>query len=252
VAPGLAELDWRRPWLEPWRAAGQAVLAAQRQGLALCDALNACLKAPIRFVSQAELPAGVAYEQHIFEAGCCPTREGLHDFFNGLCWHRFPRTKQRLNQLHMQQIALGGLGPTRGPVRDAITVLDENAALLQAPDALWTALRSKDWRSLMIEGRPLWSQTRLDLFGHALLEKLAMPRKAMTAHVLRVPLNLAPESVDSWLADTLCAEWLATKPFVHLPVLGVPGWWPDNEDAGFYADPAVFRSSHKGARQTHD
>ncbi|MFN7122209.1 MAG: DUF3025 domain-containing protein, partial [Hydrogenophaga sp.] len=32
------------------------------------------------------------------------------------------------------------------------------------------------------------------------------------------------------------------KPFTPLPVLGVPGWWPANEDAGFYADASVFRA----------
>jgi hypothetical protein len=36
---------------------------------------------------------------------------------------------------------------------------------------------------------------------------------------------------------------LASKPFAHLPVLGVPGWWPGNEDPAFYADASVFRAS---------
>jgi len=31
------------------------------------------------------------------------------------------------------------------------------------------------------------------------------------------------------------------RPFVPLPVLGVPGWWPANDDLAFYDDPAVFR-----------
>jgi hypothetical protein len=39
----------------------------------------------------------------------------------------------------------------------------------------------------------------------------------------------------------LTADKLATKPFAHLPVLGVPGWWTANEDAAFYADTSVFR-----------
>jgi hypothetical protein len=34
---------------------------------------------------------------------------------------------------------------------------------------------------------------------------------------------------------------LATKPFAHLPVLGVPGWWRANQDPAFYADASVFR-----------
>ena len=48
---------------------------------------------------------------------------------------------------------------------------------------------------------------------------------------------------DAALAADLSAEYLATKPFAPLPVLGVPGWWAANESAGFYADTAVFRSA---------
>jgi len=34
---------------------------------------------------------------------------------------------------------------------------------------------------------------------------------------------------------------LESKPFAHVPVLGVPGWWPANEVADFYRDASVFR-----------
>ena len=30
--------------------------------------------------------------------------------------------------------------------------------------------------------------------------------------------------------------------FAHLPVLGVPGWWPDNHVPTFYGDASVFRA----------
>lgn len=241
MAPGLDQIAWHQPWLAPWREVGPAITQRSAQGQRVCDALNAELLAPVHFVPQEALPPGVAYEQHIYEARCCPTREGLHDFFNGLCWHRFPKTKRRLNALHMAEIRHGGIRPVRGVVRDALTVFDENAALLQAPQALWDALLTKDWHALMVVNRQLWEQARLALFGHALLEKLVTPRKPITAHVLRVPEDLAPEDVDEWLARTLTPELLASKPFAHLPVLGVPGWWPDNAHPGFYADPAVFR-----------
>jgi len=53
-----------------------------------------------------------------------------------------------------------------------LTVFDENAAFLQAPDALWDALAAKDWQRLFVDLRPLWREAHLLLFGHALLEKL--------------------------------------------------------------------------------
>ena len=44
-------------------------------------------------------------------------------------------------------------------------------------------------------------------------------------------------------AQDISAEKLASKPFAHLPVLGVPGWWPANEEPAFYADTSVFRAA---------
>jgi Protein of unknown function (DUF3025) len=243
VAAGLEHIDWTAPWLAPWRSLGEAVAQAVSAGLAQPQALNQAGPVPVRFVPQAELPAGRAYEQHIFDAACVPTRDGLHDFFNGLVWHQFPHTKKRLNALQAAQIAHTGVQPVRGPARDALTVFDENAALLQAPDVLWDALVAKDWQRLFVDLRPLWGQAHLVLFGHALMEKLVSPRKAITAHVYRVfGATNSVASMDAWLAADLSADRLASKPFAHLPVLGVPGWWADNEDAAFYADTSVFRA----------
>lgn len=246
AANDLLGIDWTAPWLAPWRAAGEALAQRVRDGEPQPEALNLAARSlarfPVRFVPQSELPTGVAYEQHIFDTGRVPTRDGLHDFFNGLCWLQFPLTKRRLNQLQAAQIAHSGIRPVRGPARDGLTVFDENAALLQAPDALWDALAAKDWRRLFIELRPLWKQAHLVLFGHALLEKLVCPRKAITAHVYRVreAINSIAD-MDAWLAVDLNADKLAGKPFAHLPVLGVPGWWAGNADPAFYADNSVFR-----------
>ncbi|MBA4265042.1 MAG: DUF3025 domain-containing protein [Comamonadaceae bacterium] len=200
---------------------------------------------PLRFVPQSELPPGAAYESHIFQTGCVPTRDNLHDFFNGLVWLRFPCTKRRLNQLQAGEIAAAGVGAVRGRVRDALTLFDENAALLQAPDPIWEALLARDWQRLFVSLRPLWVEVRLVLFGHALLEKLVLPYKSITAHVYRqaVPPVLGSDLAewDKWLASCLTAEKLAIKPFTPLPVLGVPGWWNDNASPAFYDDSSVFR-----------
>jgi len=127
-------------------------------------------------------------------------------------------------------------------VRDAVTVFDENGALLQAPPALWRALRERAWRRLFVELRPLWREARLWIFGHALLEQLLAPRKCLTAHVWCGDAALeSGASADAWLAARCTAEGLAGKPFTPLPVLGVPGWWPASENFSFYDDSHVFR-----------
>ncbi len=247
----LAAVDWQAPWLAHLRTYAPALQAQGRSGASVAQALNALActgtheTAPVSFVAQSELPAGQAYEAFIFRARAVPTRDNLHDLFNGLCWLQFPATKARLNQLQAEQIQAGGVLPTRGPVRDALTVFDENAALLQAPEPLWQALLARDWPRLFGELRPLWQQTELLLFGHALLEKLVNPRKPITAHVYlassRAGQGLNSAELDRWTAIDLNSGHLAGKPFAPLPVLGVPGWCAANEDRAFYADAQVFR-----------
>lgn len=241
----MSSIDWSAPWFAPVAAAGRAVQGAQAAGLSLPDALNAAAPGPLRAVPQAALTEGLAYEAFIADSGSVPTRENPHDLFNGLIWHRFPLAKRQLNRLQAGAIAAQGVGAVRGPLRDAITLFDENAALLQAPPALWQALRARDWARLFVGERGLWAQARLVLFGHALLEKLVTPYKSITAHVLAVPVPAALgadlPAWDAWLAAQLDAAALARKPFTPLPVLGVPGWWPANEAPAFYDDAGVFR-----------
>ncbi len=247
MTPERMDLPWDAPWFGAVSGVGRGVSARLQRNPAVGEALNAASPplAPVHFVPQSDLPSGTAYEQHIFDTGCVPTRDNLHDFLNGLIWLRFPLTKRRLNRLQAGQIAQTGIGRVRGPVRDALTLFDENAALLQAPDALWQALTAHEWPRLFVDLRPLWAQARLVLFGHALLEKLVAPYKSITGHVYcePVPLALGDDLAawDGWLAGRLGAAGLAQKPFTPLPVLGVPGWWAPNEDPAYYADAGVFR-----------
>lgn len=251
MAHGLEAVDWDAPWLAPWRTVGQCAALQVAGGQTVAGALNAAQTAPVQFVPQSTLPAGTAYEQFIFDTDRVPTRDGLHDFFNGLCWMLFPQTKKRLNQLQAEHIAEIGIQPVRGPARDALTVFDENAAFFVGPDAVWEALVRKDWGALFGPLRPAWANVQLVLFGHALLEKLVSPRKPITAHVFRA--CVATNSIadlDVWVANDLSADKLATKPSAHLPVLGVPGWWPRNAEPDFYADASVFRAPRMRAVQS--
>ena len=247
-------LDWQQPWLAPWRDEAATVESLLAVGASVADVLNALhrqsasgdlkLRWMPDFVPQAALPADQAYEKFIFDTRQVPTRDNLHDLFNGLCWLRFPETKRCLNALQAAQIAQSGVQPLRGAVRDALTVFDENAALLSAPQPLWEALQARQWDRLFVELRPLWRQARLVLFGHALLEKLTNPRKSITAHVYCAPAPAGSlDGLDHWAAGALRQADLTAKIFLPLPVLGVPGWWAQNEVLSFYDDPQVFRLS---------
>lgn len=258
----LARMDWLAPWWDPWRAVGQRVAARVLAGARVCDALNAQQQAAslrsIAFVPQIALPEGTAYEAFIFETDQVPTRENLHDFFNGLAWLVFPHTKRRLNALQYGELAADGVQATRGALRDALTLFDENAAIWPcasnaAPAAahgmatqLPDALRAKDWQRAFIKLRAQWQGNLPVLFGHALLEKLVAPYKSITAHVYIAQAathHIALHDLDGTTALQLSPAALSPKPFIPLPVLGVPGWWAANEDPAFYDDAQVFRAA---------
>ena len=244
----FAGIDWHAPWLSPYAQPGQQAAQRVLAGATVAQAFNGLIAqgaAPdpgVRFVAQQDLPAGMAYEAFILERAQVPTRDNLHDFFNALMWLYWPQAKRRMNQLHGAVVQTQGVGARRGPVRDALTVLDENGALLLAPKPLQAALQARQWRQAFVALRPLWQQAQLLIVGHALLEKLVQPRKAITAHIYSAP--CAPENAAlsvAALAGALQAQSLAEKPFFPLPVLGVPGWCAQNANFCFYDDSVVFR-----------
>lgn len=241
-------VDWTHPAFARLRRVGEPALARMLEGVAVGEALQAqvmlaCDDPSPAFVPQADLPPGEPYEAFIHRTGSIPTRDNLHDFFNGLVWLAFPQAKGQLNRLQAAEIASRGIGAVRGRLRDAVTLFDEHGAVLQAPPPVWQALRAREWRRAFVDLRPLWDDARLVVFGHALMEKLLAGQKSATAHLLLGPdahdPSLAPE--DGLLADALTADWLARKPFTPLPVAGVPGWHPGNTNFCFYDDSEVFR-----------
>lgn len=212
--------------------------------------------APLTFIPQAALPAGTAYEAHIAATGGVPTRENLHDFFNALVWLSYPRVKAALNARQARVIERDGIGGSRGPERDALTLFDENAVIFVTSDSsLSRALVEFDWRRLFVKERSGWGRRCLVRpFGHALLEKLIDPYKACTGHAWIV--EAPPEFFDwpatrqtTWLDETIAATLagasLGSRMFAPLPVLGIPGWSPANSDAAFYDDERVFRRGRR-------
>jgi hypothetical protein len=260
----LPPVDWARPWYDAVRPAADATHVAGNPTADVIGTFNARAAVlglanhaglPVRFVPQAALPEGTAYEEHIGASGCVPTRDNLHDFFNGLVWLSFPAIKRELNALQAAQIAHEGIRPARGPARDAATLFDENAALLVVADdapgqALADALRQHRWREAFVERAGAFGRTaQVWLFGHALMEKLMAPYKAITAHTLVVaapaayfalPRGAQGAWIDAHVAERLRTTGLNKADFTPLPVLGIPGWCAHQDDA-FYDDTTVFR-----------
>lgn len=257
-------VDWSVPWLSTLRTVGVKIATANDWRLELnsqVDQLNIRnhKNHPIHFISQQELPIETPYEAFISATGQVPTRDNLHDFFNALVWLTFPKIKSQLNALQAKQIEHLGVGKSRGAARDAATLFDENAALLAVTNtsegmAIIQALRVHQWHQLFVEQREQFiAHADIFLFGHAIMEKLVRPYKAITAHTfvcwVEPHFHDLNETEKCSVLDSQIAEQLTQKVgaiellpsiFSPLPVLGIPGWWHDQTEE-FYADKSVFR-----------
>ena len=253
---GIDSVDWSAPWLVPLAGLGQAIAQSNDWRGELSRAARE--RGIVNFRGQTitfaadDAAADEPYEVFIARTGCVPTRANLHDFFNALVLLQFPRSKAQLNRLQSTAIARDGVRAVRGPVRDAATLIDENAVLLVTLRTdLVQLLCAHDWPTLFARRRSAWSdEIKVIAFGHALLDKLVRPYKAITAHALHVPLAAGASlvEVDQRLAAALDDD-LLPEHLMPLPVLGVPGWCSQNDDASFYLDAAVFRPANMRPRK---
>ncbi|WP_201538009.1 DUF3025 domain-containing protein [Psychrobacter immobilis] len=222
----------------------------------------------LRFVSQNALPEGEAYESFIATTGNIPTRDNLHDLFNGSIWLTFPKTKAVLNYHHMIEIAEQGIRESRGRVRDTITIFDENGAVLVTSNIrVSDALIDFDWQASLVKPRAQWdnpkqtnphAEAAVYIFGHALLEQLVQPRKPLCAHSIIVTVTpdfftLSPSErmryldnkVAQYMHELLLKDDVTPRQFAPLPILGVPYFWAENENPHFYEDNYVFRHGRR-------
>jgi hypothetical protein len=237
------------------------------------DALNALARerglssgggAPIEFVAApAARPRGfhAQYEVRVFREGRVPTREGSwHDLFNALAWLAFPRAKATINRLHHDEMVRRPDARERGTARDVLTLFDEGGVIVACADeSLAAALAGFRWKELFwLRRDDVAASMRFAVLGHAIHEKALAPYKGVTAKALLVPVAAAvlaapPEALLARL-DAAADAYLAmpgalasTRALHPLPILGVPGWSPENADPAFYDDERVFRAGYARA-----
>ena len=180
------------------------------------------------------------YEAKVFETGEVETRpDSLHDWFNALAWLAFPRTKARINALHVRELPLEKRGQ-RGSLRDLLTIFDEGGAIVVCDDEeLLSLLRRFAWRPLFLERRErVLHAMRIFVFGHAVLEKALEPWPGITCKAIVLPGG----DLDAQAAQWLGAQDRSASPrlLAPLPIFGYPGWFP-GQDAAFYSDKRYFR-----------
>ncbi|MFA5242438.1 MAG: DUF3025 domain-containing protein [Sulfuricella sp.] len=259
------------PMFEPLRGVG-AALAKLGRWPTLAE-YNALLDPPIytasgaalRFVSQAGKPARMEdrYETRIYLNGEVQTRtENWHDLFNALVWLAFPRTKAAINARHFEAISQGGEG-NRGKTQDALTLFDESGiVVLHAEDELAGLIRDFRWKELFCERRQeVTKRMKFVIFGHSLYEKALKPYIGFTGKGLLIKVeqaffDLPPEAqiqtVDLLLADHFAAAGrLSSQALTPVPLLGVPGWWSENESPVFYDNTDYFRPAGKKKKENY-
>jgi Protein of unknown function (DUF3025) len=216
--------------------------------------------AQIRFVPPA--PAATfedRYELRIYREGAVATRaENWHDLFNALVWLSFPRTKAVLNAHHHREMFARRGEPLRGTARDVLSLFDEGGIVVAcAHGSLAELLVGFRWKALFWESRAEVERSmRFRVFGHAIHEKAVAPFRGITAKALIVP--VAPEDLalpleeELAMLDERAAAYFAaedalasTRSLPPLPVLGIPGWTPENANPAYYDDTDHFRPGRK-------
>ncbi|MCC7548503.1 MAG: DUF3025 domain-containing protein [Burkholderiales bacterium] len=217
----------------------------------------------VRFVPASRAVMAVEFESATFERAEVGVRPiDWHDLLNALAWMTFPTAKAALNARHGEAIAAEQGGP-RSSVRDALTHFDEDGVIvLSADPALSALLREFSWKELFWRRRAQVQRCmRFLVFGHALYEKALRPFVGMTGKALLfdVPVELCAQPLETQRAhaDRVAALHLLDpgsmqRPRVlqPLPVLGVPGWWPESEREDFYDDSGYFRPGRQSGADT--
>lgn len=266
----------RSPVFEPLRAAGGRLCTPEWPAR---NALQGLLNRdgdPVRTASGLPLrlaPAGgrrrsfeERYEARVHLRGEMMFRDrDWHDLLNVLVWVTFPRAKAALNARHFEalqaQCAAGVAN--RGPAQDALTLFDEGGVIVASCDKeLLGLLREWRWKELFWRNRErLGAGMRFILFGHALYEKALHPFPGITGRgvVLQVEPDLVarPTGEQFPVLDAKLATHLSdprnlseTRDLAVVPVLGVPGWHPDNAREAFYDDVDYFRPGRARATRS--
>lgn len=205
---------------------------------------------------------GRYYEQIIFESKQVPTRANWHDFFNGLIWLQFPNTKGYFNASHIEQITACSNVKKRTPVRDRLTHFDEcGLVLFTTSDELQELIQEHQWQALFCEKRSRWdAQIVPVIFGHALWEMLLTPFIGLTAKVLVIKVSASDITMfkcanqkcalmsvlyakyDALLLDHIKQNSILhkPKPWLPLPLLGIPGWATFAQTDAFYKNTDYF------------
>lgn len=217
----------------------------------------------VRFVPQKTGKMGfeAQYEPRCYLTGEVQTRsDNFHDLFNALVWLTFPKAKAAINNRHYHALTNvdGSESSQRGRVRDMTTLLDESGVVVVCANAeLAELLRTFQWKELFWKQRVQLEATMgFYIFGHGLYEKAMKPYVGMTGQGLII--NAEPDfflwdmATRMAYLDKRVAEYLndsqrcvSPRELNPVPLLGVPGWDIQNNNAAYYDNSQYFRAGRR-------
>ncbi len=206
---------------------------------------------PIFVPPPARAISAIDFERRVVEQNELIVRpNSLHDLLNVLVWLAFPKTKRAISEAHVT-LGVNANGKTRPRRRDVLTLFDESGIIvLSENDALPVMNQQHQWCELFVTHRTTFTQqARPILFGHGAMEQLGkqLPQvhRGLTVKALWFPLPVSSSlaQIDDYLATRVVSgESLGEQErSIPMPVLGLPGWFAENESPDCYDDESVFR-----------
>ena len=256
--PALAPV---RPFLDALGVSGWPT-PHDWSGLAAARGICNAQGTQISFVQPSEpAPSALDFERRIHARGEVETRpQCWHDAFHACAWLAFPRTKARINALHVADGAHASPN-RRSALRNFLTLFDEGGIVVASTRAdLLELLRGFRWRALFSDQRQaVRGAMDFTIFGHALYERaLAMHYGATGKGILlsvgadyfaldlEAKLKVLDARLEALVADPALEP--DTRLLQPVPIKGIPGWDAANEDAAYYDDVAQFRPGRQPGR----
>ncbi len=253
--PGFSQLQEFSTWLAGKNWPEFEVLNARAANL-----IHQVTRQKMQFVAQSTelLNDALHYEARIYQRGQIATRsESWHDLFNACMWLQFPSLKSAINARYANDLALAPLYPQTGgrtPAQQAITHFDEGGAVVLIRDPkLLNNWDQHDWPHLFCIASDAWRglnpMIEFALFGHASFEHLLDPAQSVVAKCLVVLDQTASmQDAVARAADAINSNQCLNNPqeLRPLPLLGIPGWYQENDRENFVRTGECFRPLRAG------
>lgn len=195
------------------------------------------------------------YEENVFKHRKVYTRlDSWHDFFNDITWILWPKTKWAIVNAILSQSLEQKKTKNRTPKQSFLAQFDECGMLIvTTKSSLVYDVQQHNWTDLFFHKRAQHSWFESIVFGHGLMEKALEPYIGMTGKAMMIVVNpqyfylssaLRLKFLDHIVSELISASYCpqSAKALQPFPMLGMPGWYQQNERKEFFEQKNYFRA----------